>query len=210
MTVKLTAAISSETVRDTLRNRRLNPNALKFSVEMDNITYHSPNSKFALIVSLDAKHGLEQTVENVTTTPEDPTVTEGALDVDSDNSGRFTWVKWAAAKFLNTPVVSNVPITQSKLFGDVEAWTNTIAFSQLDNDFDITELRQLIAYTFNTNAQPTSLEWDPNTVLSDNITISTDTESSSTGSSGSGFAFATATCAVWIVALLVLLNVFFI
>jgi len=188
-TLTLTAALAESTIRDTLHNRELNPNAVKFNVDIANLTYHSPISKIAIIASLDAiaANGLAY-VPN-TNTPVDSTVAEDELDVGTE--GRVTWVNKVTTTAING-VTGSVPITYATLGADLLSWSPNATLEALDSDFDGSELRTLVAFTFNTNLQPPSYSWDPNAQTTDgptSVTSSTGPSStgpSSTGSPGSG------------------------
>jgi len=176
-TVTLTAALSESTVRDTLRNRQLNPNAVKFNVDFTNVVYHSPISKIAIIASLDAISALVY-IPN-TNTPVDSTVTEDELDVGT--AGRVTWVNKVTTTAINS-TTGSVPIKYAILGTDQMNWASNATINAMDIDYDAAELRTIVAFTFNINTQPqpTAYSWDPNTQTGDGQTTSSGTKTKTT------------------------------
>jgi len=190
--LKITAAISESQVRDSLRNRALNPNCVKFSVELFNLVPHYNNTKYAIVASLEAKSATlasQVTKKDTTDSPVDTTAAAGEGEVAVGTGGGFTWVKSATANFTNNVVNSNVPIVVSTVSVDDSGWLGRINkqasdFGQDDDDFDVSEDARIVVYTFNTNvgASPTYLFWDPNAQIADSTLASSSTSSSSTTS----------------------------
>jgi len=180
----LTTAFSADQMRDTLHNRSLNPNAIKFSIDITNIAWAVNNSRLAIVSAIDAV-SMNRIMINTSANPVDPNNSESELDIGDHTEGRMTWVKNIAASF-GQGVTSNYPILSSNLLTDDTTWTsNGTVLNGDDSDAFGDEARQIIIYSIISpiapNMQPTSIMWDPVQQV-DDATLDTTT---STGASTS-------------------------
>jgi len=163
-TLEFSASISEQTVQQTL-NTTLSPNALKFNFVINNWPWYSNSSKLGLVIGC---MSAELFSDGLNPYPLTNSV-EGMITMGGDPNMGFAWATEVAVNFPSIPSAS-VPIVQSPLWSDVDFVNYT------DSDLVAGEEHHGFFFTFNTNAQPNSINWDPTASLPDN----------SQGSSSSG------------------------
>jgi len=157
--VTISLGISEGYVWDAIHNRTFVPNGFKWDLKFENLHYTSNGTKIAFILAIDSASTRIQLADN--DNPVDPSVTEGAVTVGS--RGRLAWVKQVKQTYINALLNRNVDLIASTLFTD----TTFVNSTSEDDDVEISESRQLVAFTPVANDQPTAIEWDPSVLVDD-------------------------------------------
>lgn len=179
----MTGAFAASQMRDNLHHRMLNPNAVKFSIDITNIQWTVNNSRLAIVAAIDAV-SMKRTRVNTTATPVDPNDGgESEIDVGDNSEGRLTWTQNIVASWATQNTTSNYPVIASDLLQNDVTWTeNGTVLSGDDSDAFGDETRQIIIYSIispNTpGMQPSSIMWDPAQQV-DDATLDTVTSGSS-------------------------------
>jgi hypothetical protein len=188
-TVTLTLRIASD-VLQLDNNVTLAPNTIKFDVDLDNLVYHAPASRYAIIFAIDAKdpaNKVKPAKPNANGEP-DADVSDQVV-VGSSNQGHMGWVPNVAAQLINSSTFEGLPIQASSLMSIASAFPRLDQRPSEDGDdddhhkpqgddadgkdgkdgVDRSENREIVAFTVMSSAdsRPTTIKWDPTVVIDD-------------------------------------------
>jgi len=163
----LTLGIADGVVEDYARNRTLQPNAFKFDIDLDNWTYKGgQGSLLAFVFRIDSKTRVTGAAN-----------LDASSDISSDagfavgNGGHFGWVSQVMGSATQGAALFPYTIGAGTVWDETADDLMTHASGDDDdNDIDVTESKQLVAFVVQNNAdgsRPTSVHWDPSAVIND-------------------------------------------
>lgn len=168
--IKLCSFIADKRTR--ISNGTADPNFLKWSFSIDNYPYNSSSSRLALKVSYDSKSA----VRDFTPALVDGSVEledEEALDLGAD-SGSMSVVSWKKKFSISgggcTSSVGNIKrsvIREGQFKNDNDTLSNG------DNDsLEFSRSWRVSYFSFTSDCQPTTIEWDPDLGVVDDVASS--------------------------------------
>jgi hypothetical protein len=188
-TLTLSVYISNDIFHYDRTNVTLGPNDFKFDVDIDNFVYHGNGTRVALIFAIDSRDA-PKVATNDDGAGENPDPTEQAqVSIGGSDQGSFNWAQTIQTSlggsnfFDDSSIVAVLLKEQSGVFSG----NATIDVSG-DNDDAVKtgeETRDYYSFTIARDDHPTSLHWDPSTVLNDD---SLDGESSGAVATSMGVA----------------------
>jgi len=172
VTLTLRLYISSDLYHHAVINQTLGPNDLKFDVEIDNYQYHANNTRVALVFAVDSRSGRRLVDNNDDISDPDADVTNRLVIGDSNtDNGHFGWVSNLRAQFANSPLFVDTDIIPVVIKSETMLFSGNASLSEADDDDDSVksgvETRSFISFTVRSDDQPTSIHWDPSTVVND-------------------------------------------
>jgi len=162
LNILLSVYLTPKEFHDAISNRTFSPNMLIFDLTVNKWPFKSPSSKLAFVVGIHTRVSPFQKNSNYYADEPDK---EGAVKVSSssDYSGdQFGYAKWVQ-------VGSGVycPLAVSQLLGRTKFSADLTKDDSEDDDNDPSEQFQLLLFTVDTTAQPSSIYWDPSLSMED-------------------------------------------
>jgi len=171
-TLKLSVYISNDIFHYAATNVTLGPNDFKFDVDIDNYVYHANNSRVALIFAIDSRDARKVAVDAGVDAGSNPDPTEiNQVSIGAGDQGSFNWAQTIQTSLGDGGLFADTQVVAVLLHSETGLFSGNATIDDNGDDDDATkagsETRDYYSFTIATDTQPTSLHWDPSTVIND-------------------------------------------